>query len=72
MTELRQFHLPKLAAVALAVFALSACASQKDVDALNMKVDELNEKLNAVSQTASAAKVDATTALMIAIENEKK
>lgn len=50
------------------VIGLAACASQED----QMKLHSLEDKVNQALQNSAAAKVDATTALHIALQNEKK
>ena len=50
------------------VFGISACASQDT----QMKLHSLEEKINQALMNSAAAKVDATTALHIALQNEKK
>ena len=64
-------HVTKLRAAVIALAALpllGACANTKDVEALNARVTALEEKVNAALQKSAAAKIDASTALKIAVE----
>lgn len=57
-----------MAAVAL-ITAVSGCVTTEEY---NAKVKELEAKIAEVNKTATAAKVDAATALLIADDLEKK
>jgi len=62
------FKTVRFAIAGLALTALGACATAED----GMKLSELESKVNEALQNAAAAKVDAATALHLAVENEKK
>lgn len=64
---MRQTIIKSFTALAL-VAGLAACTSQEE----QMKLHSLEEKVNTALMNAAAAKVDATTALHIALQNENK
>ncbi len=64
---MRRPMIKTLAAFAM-VAGLGACATQD----MEMKLHALEEKVNTALQTSAAAKVDATTALHMAVDLEEK
>ena len=64
---MRRTIIKSFAALAL-MAGLAACASQE----LEMQLHALETKVNTALQNAAAAKVDAATAMHIALEAEKK
>ena len=62
----------KIGLVVAAAATTAACASNDDLKALEAKVDALETKLHDTMQTAATAKVDGSTALHIATQNQEK
>ena len=58
----------RLMSAGAAMLVLGACASGAD----EMKLSALEDKLNEALRNSAAAKIDAATALHVAIEAEKK
>lgn len=54
--------------MAVALSALTACATPEEMDA---RFAKLEDKVNQALQASAAAKIDATTALDVALQNKK-
>jgi len=69
MTNSRIVRGVKLAAAGAVLATLGACATNEQA---TMKLDALEAKVNEALQSSAAAKIDAATALDIALDVEKK
>jgi murein lipoprotein len=52
----------RLGVVIVATLALGACATQEDIDAVNLRIDQLDSRVQDAAQTADAANQSAQRA----------
>jgi|GEM_PF-6130103 len=69
MINSRWIRSAKLAAAGAVLVTLGACATDQQT---HMKLDALEARVNEALQSSAAAKIDAATALDIALDVEKK